>query len=325
MKYSVPTYTTVPAKSSLVKALDKRTGSFQRAFEEALDVGLPVAFKATKSNGTHDPDIWKDAVAFAQRVCEIMRVDSDASLVPVRDSVIQWFGRSVFINKKEYVIKYGVWYERTWKEITAPKPKTDRGVMYWRDDFAQMKLTKDGIPTAKSTTGISLATVDKKGVVTQTLTEAKRFEEKSKKINVERRAYLENKWNAKKASESRERFAQIRIIYDQRVRDRTEMINKAIKQMLGLSHLVTFMAPITQNDAQYFALHGIKQMADTLSLIGIQTRNETVPFELHYYDARLLRPLYDKADTNKHSYVAAQLLPAMKPQAAARSPSKKKL
>lgn len=312
MEYYLPVYTTVNPATR--RACDAAAPEFQRAFTDALRVGMCFEFDEKLLNAyknEHAKATWKNAVAFVMLVCEILDI-RDAQ--DARNPTLQkWFGNSLFTNKKHYVALNGLWYECSWKRHTVKKkPKVDRAVVYWRNEPGKTKMV-DSLPTMVYTTGVTLLYNDKKkGDVTHVLDKAKLFEKKSQQIIKDRMRFMKRYDQRKTTDDHLKHLEHVQKIEDQNIRDRGVYVNDAIKEILAVTHLMTIMGPINRNERIYFDKHGMNDLYDRLDLIGFQTRNEDVPIHVSIYDPRFMQPLYEDTETNKHTTLARLLLGPMK-------------
>lgn len=277
-------------------------GDLQEAYvehQQALHIALTLhaytggghAYNDVKERMLHmTDDTQENAVQHAKKIVEILDL-RNLDYLEKRRYVVQWFGNSVWLNKREFVLINAKWYERTWKKSVIKAPLKKQGLIFLKDWTSKH-------PTA----GLTILT-DKKNL--RTLTYGMAVEKQTKQIVSAANRFLKSV-RADKTPDvvtAEKRADQYNIIDDQLVRDRGLKINEAVKEIVKESRMLLFCGPVTAHDARYYEKNGINEIQERLELVVFQTRYDAKPVEMLECDARMLRPLYDENDKG-HNAIA---------------------
>jgi hypothetical protein len=307
MKYFQPSYVRVAQKFN-VKALFSRLGEYQSAFRFCLYAHAYTdgAYQADaqQHNLEHHEETLKNAMQHVEEVFDTLDINTYDDYMVHLQTILHWFGATVYRDGVEFVLLNDLWYERHWKKATVKAPTSKGAVLFWRD-YARESADAVGLAVA----------LDGKKI--QTLQYGRGMENQSKKILSTAGKFLRAMKDKDDPAELRRRMERIHSIDDQFHRERTEMINKATKEILGHSRYVTFCGPLNKTDAEYYRRCGFDVLADFLKLVEVMTRNEANPVKFVEYDTAML--LFQFEESNQmHTDFATALSKLMVPSAKAR-------
>lgn len=297
MKIYLPVFNTVVG-SVLLGDLQEGYVEHQQSLRTALllrtytDAGPAYKNVAQHIRGVTDTT-RKNALLHAEKIVEILDLRG-LDYMDYEDVVDEWFGKSVFLNGREYVLHLSKWYERTWKKYAIKAPLKKQGVVFLKDWTAKH-------PTA----GLTILT-DKKNL--RTLTYGMAVEKQSKQIRNAANLHMKN-LRADKTPDittAVKRGDQYNSVEDQFVRDRGLKINGAVTEIVKEARMLLFVGPVTKGDASYYAKNGINEIQKRLDLVVFQTRYDAKPVEMIKCDARMVRSTYNAADKG-HNDIALGL------------------
>jgi len=306
MKYFQPSYTTCTPKTRC-KALDTRLGTYQHTLQHAF--GLHIATHGTyKEDATdvmymHEEQNRTNAIKHVTLICKLLDIEAEHDYAENKGIIREWFGSSVYVDDKEFVSLHGVWYERTWKKVTLKAPTSEHAVLFWRDYSAE---NKDAVGM-----GIVL-----NGKRIESLKYGRGMENMTNKFVKEQGRFTKGK-KIEDAHDANKRLLRYAVMDDQLTRLRTEILNKAAKEILKHSRFVLFTGPMTVNDQSYFRRSGITDLIEFLKLAVVMGRKQTGPIEIIDYDVRLLRSVYESSRQG-HTLVATKIAQTLGPYAKAR-------
>lgn len=295
MKYFQPSYVRVAQKMN-VRALHSRLGEYQAALQFCLHAQASTdGLYQTDAHSIMEfhEETLKNAMQHVEEIFDTLDINSYADYLSHRSILAKWFDNTVYRDGTEFVRFGELWYERHWKKATVQTSSAKSAVLFFRD-YARESSEAVGLAVA----------LDGKKI--QTLQYGRGMENQSKKIINTASKFtrgLKDKGDISDLLKRRERSHQIE---DQFTRERTEMINKCAKEILGHSRYVTLTLPLNQNDSEYYERNGFFVLADFLKLIVVMTRNHAAPFQFVEYDPCAI--MYKFGESNQiHTDVATAL------------------
>lgn len=307
MKYFQPSYTRIADKIKC-KTLNSRQAEYQPALAycmrryAASGCELPEEFFEYNTN--HAEENLRNAVRHAEEIFDTLDINDMLDYQQHKDLIAKWFMYAVYRDGKEYVKFEELWYERTWKKVTVKAATHACAVVFYCDY------------TAKNPDAAGLA-VALDGKTIQSLKNGRLLAAQTKRILGVAGSFLKNMKDKENMSQQHRRDERVQSIDDQFIRERTETINKAAKEILGYSRYITFTGPLNVNDLAFYQRNGFFELVDFLKFITVAVRNEKAPVEYNDYDIRPVAASFDES-RQIHTDIAAAISKSITPYAKAR-------
>lgn len=284
MNYHQPVYTLVTQKA-LIPQLHQRFGPYHAALVQCLE--LECISEGAYAKDAHtvmeafDKEIVKAATKHAVEILDMLDIMSYMEYLTHRVLIIEWFSLSQKIGKKEYVIRNGQWYERTWEKVTVGKPRNKLATVYYQE----------GEP---SQSGFSIMLNDAKSI--KALKGADRMENRTKITISEQQKFVKALRQQVSDTEVCEKIRQRNMIVDSRnTTVRTPFVNEAVQEILGYSRNIFLCGPVHSNDHQYYVRVGWLEIVSFLKLVELMIRRGEDALRIYNVDTRNMRAYYDEA------------------------------